>query len=191
VEYFKTNQQHEPVIEQLNIPGLFRQVATAVSDALPFPVYFDYGAYDVVNKNLQSLDQSITMKDRKYPLIWLVTPIREVITPGADYACDLQDIDILICVKSDATSSNDERNAASFATYLRPIYHELLRQIDSSYLFTCTSMKGISHEVREWPYHSGVESASGKVNLFNDFIDCIQIRRLRLQVNHSQNFVNS
>jgi hypothetical protein len=179
------------VSEQLNIPGLFKTVVQRVSDAMSFPVYFDYGAHDVVEKNLVSLDQSITMKDRKYPLVWLVTPIRENIAVGADYACEIQDVDILICMKSDADISNDSRNTLYFDTMLRPIYEELKRQIDRSYLFTVTSHNAIPHEVKEWPYHSGTESVSGKKNLFNDFIDCIQIRRLRLQVNHSQNFVNA
>jgi hypothetical protein len=183
------------VSEQLNIPALFRSIAVKVDakifTAYGFNVYFYYGAHDVVAKELKDNDGSITMKDRKYPLIWLVTPIKENIAVGADYACEIQDVDILICMKSDTYSSNDDRNTAYFEAYLRPIYEELKRQIDNSYYFTITSSNAIPHEVKEWPYHSGAESASTKVNLFNDFIDCIQIRRLRLQVNHSQNFVNA
>jgi hypothetical protein len=179
------------VSEQLHIPTLFKTIVQRVSSEMSFEVYFDYGVYDVVNKNLESLDNSITMKDRKYPLVWLITPIREVKPVGIDFASDIQDgIDILILKDTDANSSNDDRNVNNFTNYLRPIYKELLRQIDNSYSFTCLSTNAIRHEVKEWPYHSGVESVSGKKNLFNDFIDCIQIRRMVLQVNHSQNFVN-
>jgi hypothetical protein len=177
--------------EQLHIPALFKTIVERVSDRMTFPVYFDYGSYDAVSKNLKSLDESVTMKDRKYPLVWLNTPIREVKPVGGEFASQLPDgVDILILMGTDSDSSNDERNTDSFTAYLRPIYKELLNQIDGSYYFDCLSVNSIRHEVKEWPYHSGVESVSGKANLFNDFIDCIQIRRMVLNVNHSQTFVN-
>lgn len=183
--------------EQLNIPGLFKQIVDKVNTTFstrltsPFNVYFYYGVHDVVKKQLQTLDESIFMKDLKFPMIWLVTPIAENCPAGAEYACDLTDVMVLICMKSDSTSSNDARNTSIFETYIRPIYEELKKQMDNSYFFTITSSNSIPHEVREWPYHSGTEAASGKMNLFDDFIDCLQIRRMRLQVNHSQNFVNA
>jgi hypothetical protein len=185
------------VSEQRNIPGLFAQVVDRVNTTFytrladPFSVYFYHGAHDVVSKQLKSLDNSITMKDLKYPMIWLVTPIRENIPVGTEFACEISDVDILICMKSDSTSSGDERNTAYFEKYLRPIYEELKKQISNSYLFGVLSPNAIPHEAKEWPYHSGTEAASGKVNLFDDFIDCLQIRRMKLEINHSQNFVNT
>jgi hypothetical protein len=187
------------MIEQLNIPGLFRTVVEKVNLTFstrvenPFSVHFYYGVHDVVKRQLQSLDQSITMKDMKYPMIWLVTPIDQDEPVGKDYAAELNDLTFLICTKSDATSSNDDRNTKFFEPYLRPIYHEFLKQIDSSYLFSTLSPNSIQHKVKEWPYHSGTgaDGSSGKANLFDDFIDCIQIRRMKLQVNHSQQFVNT
>lgn len=177
--------------EQINIPGLFQTIAGRVNETFserltnPFNVYFDHGVYDTVNKNLQFRDESITLKEAKYPLIWLVTPLRTDKPIGADYAAEILDADILILMGTNNEVSNDERNTKYFEPFLRPIYQEFLRQIDLSCYFDVLSANAIPHEVKEWPYHSGPEDVSGKFNLFKDFIDCIQIRRLRLKVQPS------
>lgn len=172
----------------IDIPSLFKDITAKVSARLqarpvkPFAVYFDHGVYDTVNKNLITKDGSISLKNAKYPLVWLVTPLRQVKPRNADYYCELSDVQILILMGTNDSDSEDARIEKYFEPYLRPIYEELLNEIDRSCFFQVLSADAIPHEMKEWTYQSGTE---GKYNLFNDFIDAIQIRQMRLLVNES------
>jgi hypothetical protein len=53
------------------IPDLIGDVVTSVAAALGSPVYYDFGHYAVVENNLVEKDGAPSLKDKKYPLIWL------------------------------------------------------------------------------------------------------------------------
>lgn len=173
--------------EIISIPALFKIIVDRVSAVMvdrPVGTYvhFDYGVYDVVNKNLISKEQSRTMKNMKYPLIWLVTPIQQVKPRAADYYCELPDLQILILMGTEKDISEQERESATFGPFLRPIYDELLNQIDRSCFFQVLSTEAIIHDYKEWSYGS---TTDGKTHLFNDYIDAIQIKKMRLFVNET------
>jgi hypothetical protein len=59
-----------------------------------------------------------------------------------------------------------------------------MEQIAGSGYFTISEAEAIPHERILRPYWGGQDSyGNGTANLFNDFIDAIQIRKLRLVVN--------
>ena len=174
--------------QPVNIPSLFEACAAKVNTTYstratdPFSVFFDYGHYDAVNKNLVNKDGSITMKD-KYPLIWLVTPFEQRHAVSQDYYCELSGLDILVLTSTDPDSSLADKVAGNFEPRLWPIVRELFKQIADSGLFQVLSEDAITYDyMKDWFYQSGL---NGKNNLFNDTIDAVQIRNLRLRVNES------
>lgn len=179
----------------ISITDLFKDVAEKVNAVLstratdPFPVFFDYGYKNEVTRNLTHKDAGITTKDKKYPLIWLVMAFKERYVDDKDYYCELPDISIIIATITRNDSTSAQRIEANFVPRLYPIYTELLNQIAASGYFTVLSPESIPHEKIDRPYWGGEEETArtmtGSANLFNDFIDAIQIRGLNLFVNES------
>jgi hypothetical protein len=174
----------------INIPGLFKTVTDAVSSVFasreedPFEVYFDFGHYIEVVKNLTNKDKSISKKGSKYPLIWLVMDFPEKYGSQINGYCLLPRIDILIAMPTSPSISTSQRIDKNFLPRLYPIYQELLKQIASSSLFVEQSIRELVHEKIDRPYW-GLQDVigNGDKNLFNDFIDAVQIRGLSLTVN--------
>jgi len=173
----------------ISIPKLFESIAEAVNVALssravdPFPVYFDYGHYNEVVKNLTEKDGSITQKDNKYPLIWLVMDFVEKFGINETGYCSLPDLQILIVTDTKVNMTTRERIEQVFIPKLYPIYEELKYQIIYSGLFTNMTEDTIDHEKIDRPYWGGQDSnGNGTANLFNDHVDAVQLRRLKLEV---------
>jgi hypothetical protein len=172
------------MLETADIAYMFRTVAIRVNSALEAklnrPVFFEHGVYDAVNRALVNRANGISEK-RKYPLIWLVTPVRQV-KAKTDGICELPDLQLFILMDWADGLSEDEYVNKVFQPYLRPIYRELLHQIDNSYFFQVLSVEGIPHEMTEW---SLTASTPGVVRLFDDKVCAIQIKGMRLIVNES------
>lgn len=172
------------------IPDLFKDIAEKVHNVLstrvndPFPVYFDYGHYSEVTRNLTTKDGSISQRDKKYPLIWLVMDFVEKAGDLSDGYCELPDLQILIATVTRPEISTPERIEQNFKPRLIPVYSELMYQIEASGYFSIGEAEAIPHERILRPYWGGQDAlGNGKENLFNDFIDAIQIRKLKLKVN--------
>lgn len=173
------------------IPDLFKVVAAKVNDVLstratdPFPVYFDYGHYTEVTRNLTNKDGSISQKEKKYPLIWLVMDFVEKAGDITAY-CELPDLQILITTVTTPEITAAQRIEKTFKPRLIPVYSELMEQIEQSGYFSVSDSEAIPHERILRPYWGGQDGfGNGNTNLFNDFIDAIQIRKLKLVVNES------
>lgn len=173
------------------IPDLFKDIAAKVNEELstratdPFPVYFDYGHYNEVTRNLTSKDGSVSQKHKKYPLIWLVMDFVEKAGDTTEY-CELPDLQILIATVTKPAITTPERIEQSFKPRLYPVYSELMNQIEQSGYFSVSQAEAIPHERILRPYWGGQDTnGNGTANLFNDFIDAIQIRKLKLVVNES------
>lgn len=170
------------MIGVINIPALFATLAARVNTALSpdLPVYFDYGRYIEVTRNLTQKDGGITTKNKKYPLIWLVYPftVQECI---AGVGVEILDMQIIIATVTTQASTTPDRMAENFIPKLYPIYEELKRQIDNSGFFEDIDFENV-HKRIDQPYWDGKDGTS-VANLFNDFIDAIQLKNIRLKVN--------
>lgn len=178
-------------MDTIVIPDLFKEIAARVNTVLstrvndPFKVFFDYGHYNEVTRNLTSKDGSVSQKDKKYPLIWLVMDFVEKAGETTDY-CELPDLQILIATVTNPAINTPERIEKSFKPRLYPVYVELMNQIEQSGYFSVSDPEAIPHERILRPYWGGQDGfGNGTQNLFNDFIDAIQIRKLKLNVNES------
>ncbi len=173
------------------IPDIFKVISQKVNATLstraqdPFPVYFDYGHYNEVTRNLTNKDGGTTSKTKKYPLIWLVMDFVEKCGEIVNGYCELPDVQILIATVTTPAITAPERIQKTFVPRLIPVYQELMKQIADSGHFDVTE-DAIPHERILRPYWGGQDAlGNGTANLFNDFIDAIQIRRLKLKVNES------
>jgi len=184
-----THQCIQPVIvEKIHIPDLFKAIAEKVNARFstrtedPFDVYFDYGHYDAVNKNLINKDGSISMKDQKYPLIWMITPFDEKTSAKHDYYAELSGLDFLIMVETSQDETIPERIAKYYVPRIYPILREFFHQIEASGFFQVLSADAIPYDaIKDWYYHSN----SSGTNLFNTHIDSTQVKNIRLRVNES------
>lgn len=167
---------------RINIPGLFSAVVASVATTLGRPVYFDYGKLKEITRKLTQLDGGITTKDKKYPLVWLVMNYAESYGNN-DGFCELDDITIMICELTDPSSYTSARIAANFTPTLYPIYDAFMAELENSSYFD-HGMLEFQHQKIDCPYWNE-DMTKGDYNQFNDFIDAIQIRKLKLIVNES------
>lgn len=176
----------------IHVPDLFKSLAIKVDAALfaravdPFHVYFDYGHYVEVTRHLTIKEGLPSQQDKMYPLIWLVMDFDENFGSIDDNYCDLPTLQIFIAMPSKPDISTDERMQLNFFPRLYPIYRELMNQIYLSGYFNVINPRNISHKRTLRPYWGGQDgNGNGTANLFNNFIDAIQIRNLTLQVNET------
>ena len=164
------------------IPDIFEAIVQLV--ASKYTCYFSYGHYADVIKELQDKDGSITLKGSKYPLIWLVMDYTERKGKSIAEQCELPNLQILIATPTDANKSVIDRMNNNFKPILYPIYNELMLQIANSGFFTQSVVSKIEHDKIDRPYWGGGgnEGSNGSANLFNDYIDAIQIRNMTLNL---------
>jgi hypothetical protein len=168
------------------IPDELKVVVDAVNTAFstrsndPFNVYYDFGHYAEVVKNLTLKGQSPTKRTERYPLVWLVTDYPEIKGNFKIYATT--SLQIIIAMPTDMNYTMQQRRDTVFFPRLYPIYEELLNQISRYSLFGKPSVAAIEHTKIDRPYWGGQDSGNGVANLFNDFIDAVQIKNLKLTI---------
>jgi hypothetical protein len=172
----------------VNIPALWASVAAKVDAKLfarttdPFHVWFDYGRYIEITKRLTEKQQGTTEALKRFPLIWLVIPYDE--TYGeTDQVCELTNLQIIIATQTKIDSTTPQRMADNFIPRLFPIYEELIKQIKLSGYFSEIGYN-VPHIKTNQPYWDGKDGAQ-QANMFNDYIDAIQLKNIRLTVNET------
>lgn len=115
----------------LFIVDIIGEVISAV-DAKMLPILgkhinYEYGASVQIQTELQKLNQSVTLKNTKYPLIGLFQGFPEAIATGGYMPVTFPAITIATLTTS--TDSTKKRYDKTFRTILYPIYQELLRQL--------------------------------------------------------------
>lgn len=156
------------------IPDLFKEVVSNVSIALGKPVYFDYGRHPEVQRNLLKKDKQPSLKDKKFPLVWLVMDFLEDYQASSRVA-ELPNLSIWILERTKPDYKMDERRDNTFVPTLYPIYEELLKQFSKSASFMMPSK--IPHNKTDRAYWGGDNK-----NMFSDYIDAVEISGLKLSV---------
>jgi hypothetical protein len=164
------------------IPDVFKLIADKVASKQT--CYFSYGHYADVIKELKQKDESISLKGNKYPLIWLVMDFTERKGKSIAEQCELPNLQLLIATPTDINQSVIDRINNNFKPILYPIYNELMLQIANSGYFTQSVVSKIEHDKIDRPYWGGGgnDGSNGSANLFNDYIDAIQIRSMTLNL---------
>lgn len=164
-------------------PDILKTVVAAVAVKLGTDVFFDHGHYAEVVKNLAYKDMAASVKDKKYPLVWLVMDYDEDIYPNPSVYSSIPALQIIIAAPTNNTWTQDERDV-NFKTNLYPVYAALIDQLAKTKEFGMPNRKMLAHKKTDRPYWGGSQDPNGNntANLFNDYIDAIQIRNLNLKI---------
>jgi hypothetical protein len=136
-----------------------------------------------VIRNLQDKDNSISMKDQKFPLIWLVTDFAETMAPADNNLYASVSLKVFIAVLTQPEYRMADRRDKSFLPRLYPIYAELLNQLSNSTAFAMPPVLKIQHTKIDRPYWGTLDAnGNGTKNMVNDFCDAIEIQNLKLNV---------
>jgi hypothetical protein len=165
--------------QTLYIPDLVGTVVEKVNavfssrPANPFNVYYEFGHHEEVLRQLIYKEQNPS-KPKKYPLVWLVTPFEEDRRTVGIYG--VATLHFVIAFDTQNTYSMPERRDNVFLPYLYPVYHELINQLMLSKSFATAGQ--LPHIKTDIQYAKVTEGE----NLFNDFVDVVDVKNIRVQV---------
>jgi len=145
-------------------------------------VNYLYGHPIEIIETLGQRDKSSTFQFKKYPLVALFQdfPERHGNVIGLDSTVTLN---IIIARATLATYKADERYTNNFKPVLYPIYQELLQQISLSKTFLNYGANSLGHTKYDRLYWGRDGLYKNDRNVFNDFLDCIEIKGLQLKLN--------
>lgn len=145
-------------------------------------VHYQHGHPKEIIETLMQLDKSSTMQFDKYPLVALFQDFPEVHTGQVGFDSEVT-LHIVIVNSTKADYKADERYELNFKPILYPIYYELLKQFNFSKRFSTYGVSTISHTKIDRLYWGKEGLYGNDGNIFNDRLDCIEIRDLKLKVN--------
>jgi hypothetical protein len=165
-----------------NILPIFKEkIIPAVIVDLGRTVYFQPGHYAEAVKELDSKSQD-PAKPEKYPLIWLVLDMEEKVAPRLGISSQPQ-VEIVIAQDTLPNYSVQQREDNIFEPTIYPIYESLINQIMLCPSLDNHELKDIQHSKFNRYYWGGSDMiGNNKANLFNDFVDAIQIKGLKLSI---------
>ena len=152
----------------------FDEVVQGAAAELNTDLFFYYGNEVAVSSDLTIKANAISEATRRrYPLVWLVMPFEEE-KKGGLHTVTAQ---LVIATSTDMNYSTEQRMGKVFKPVLYPIYEALLQQISRSKAFGMPAVRHINHTKIDFPYWG-----AGQKNFFNDFIDAIQVKNLKVPI---------
>lgn len=145
-------------------------------------VHYLHGHPLEVIETLGQRSKSKTFKFQKYPLVALFQDFPEQVNTEPGYMAEVT-LHMVIARLTKNDYKADQRYENNFKPVLYPIYYDLMAEINKSRAFTTYGQYNIPHTKWDRLYW-GREGLYGKDgNIFNDWIDCIEIKNLKLKAN--------
>lgn len=139
-------------------------------------LYFIHGTYKDVTQQLMDKMQSPTYKDNLFPLVILFQPFREEIrNNGYERTARLN---LVICDQTDPKYTAAERYDNTFPT-LYNIYDSLLEAFKRS---ETVHAYRPDHDKTDHPYWGNQGLYGYEGNLFNNYLDALEIESLEVMV---------
>lgn len=148
-----------------------------MSELCSFDIRYDWGHKSEMANTLTQMDNSKTQKPLKYPLVWLIMDFKEKKGKNWDVYSALG-INFLFAVDTHVNYTQPQRRDKSYLPKLLPMYGAFMQAISEQTAFMKPYIFGIEHDFLLRPYWGDGVNA----NLFNDFIDAIEISNLNLEV---------
>lgn len=159
------------------LPDLFTPVVNAMAMELGTTIYYRWGHKEETAGALAGLDKGVTTKTQKYPLVWLVMDFEE--TKGDNVQVYAKTgFSFVFCVNSKPDYTEQERRDKSFLPLLLPMYASFMNNIGKNSSFRRPDPSLIKHSMILRPYWG----TNQQKNMFNDWLDAIEIRNLKLDV---------
>ena len=155
------------------------KVALAATE-LGRPIYFMHGHILEIIQELKKLSEDKASKAMRYPLVALLRDFPE--TKGQEIGIYSEArFTLMIVTRTEPTYSSEKRKAISFIPILYPIWEALEKQLLWS---PQIHQSGIGLDYTQVDHYfwgrEGIYGSDG--NIFNDWIDCIEIRDLNLKI---------
>jgi len=152
--------------------------------------YYEHGHVLEVANTLISKNDDASLKYQKYPLVVLIQDMKEDIGKKThDYSNP--NMTIFIATLTDATYKAEKRKTDNFTPILYPLYKKLLNEIHYSRLFCTFSPKLIEHTKFDRYYWGKEGEFANSKNIFNDWLDAIEISGLILKVKSQNNLIKN
>jgi len=167
----------EPVYIVEEVGTVVTKVNAALTQAgfSPLPIYYMYGHPLEIVKRLQELSNSVTEKDKKFPLIILFTDITvDKSTSGFYGSTNLR---MLVANITQPEYISEQRTDLNFKPVLHPIKNELIRQISLHPQFTFEGE--LTYKETDMYFYG---SQINNKNIFNDYIDAIELKDIQLNI---------
>jgi hypothetical protein len=165
------------------IGSVVDKTSLAVEAKIDKPVFYFFGHTKEINNTLSSYSKTEEYRKQKYPAIFLIMDFAEKrnAKQGIEVETTLQ---LLIVAESNKDDRAADRYEKVFKPVLYPIYEQFIKTLQNDSLIWKPLSGFIPHEKIDRPLISGMkmETADGVKNLFNDFLDAIEIRNLQLTI---------
>ena len=160
------------------IIDIFRTITEKASVNLDMPLNYMHGHPNEITESLTEMTKNPTAAAGKYPLVALFQDFEED-KSGDFIKVKLQ---MIIAVLTSNKMKAPERYDASFRPYLYPIYEELIRVISRSGYFNESTERQVKHIKVDRLFWGRNGLYGNQGNIFNDYVDCIEIKNLSLSV---------
>lgn len=151
-------------------------------DSMITGVHYLHGHPAEIIETLGQRDKSKTMVYDKYPLIALFQDFPERVAEDVGIMSEIT-LHLIIARATRPDYKAAERYQYNFKPVLYPVYYELLKQLHLSKAFITKAPTMIRHIKIDRLYWGREGLWKNQGNIFNDWIDCIEIRDLKLKVN--------
>lgn len=145
------------------------------ADADITTIHYEHGHYAEINQTLQEFNESRTYYTKKYPLVALIEDVQgRIVATSADTSYTFN---LIICFTTLSDSKSQKRYDEVINPILQVIYEALKRNIMASGYFYGYFMP---HDPYIHPFYGSQDRKD--VNVFNDFLDCIEMRNCKLKM---------
>lgn len=145
-------------------------------------VHYLHGHPIEIIDTLRQRDKSQSFKFKKYPLVGLFQDFAEV-RPGIAGIAYRTRLHFIIAKATRPEYKSDERYANNFKPFLYPIYQELMARIANHKMFMgYLETDGLVHTKIDRLFWGKEGLYANEANIFEDFLDCIEVRDLELNV---------
>lgn len=158
------------------IPDLFTPIFSGVTADMGQPVYYRWGHKKEIDADLKTRDVSKVKSNQRFPLAWLVMDFDEFKGDNLDVYTKTK-FSFVFAVTTKIDYTQEQRRDNSFLPLLLPMYASFLNRIGQSTTFRMPDAASIKHTMRLRPYWG-----DGGTNLFADYVDCIEIVNLSLDI---------
>lgn len=142
-------------------------------------VHFEHGHIAEIVETLRQKNKVEEERYTKYPLVALVQDFPEDVTGAAGIQAEPV-LRLLIVNQSEPSYKASERLALNFKPILYPIYDELLEQFRKSVVFMGYDVP--PHRKTDRLYWGREALIGTAANIFEDWVDCIELTNLKLKV---------
>ena len=164
--------------EDVYVINIIGDIVSAMSNQ---PINYQAGTTEQISKALNDMDNSITSKGRKYPLIAMVMPVQEKRGRSVGFYAKLTIPKIVIATISNYPTDDVllryDLKTGVFPNILYPLYYDFLYQCGVSPRVEGQDPTAFEHSKADYPNIRRLSSET------DDWVDYMQISNLELIIN--------